>query len=160
MVCESLDCVSWNSTTLVFPSFHFIFFDKWIWFVRMAEAGIGGVLWKKMFLKISQNSQENTCVRVSFFNKVACPRLWHRSFPVNFMKFWGTSFYRTPPGDCFWNGSIFKSIVIFFLNDLTQSLLILPCYIIVEKRMNYYSDIDSKHRFIFKHWLEKTSYYP
>ena len=25
---------------------------------------------KKGFLKISQNSQENTCVRVSFFNKV------------------------------------------------------------------------------------------
>ena len=26
---------------------------------------------KKVFLEISQNSQENTCVRVSFFNKVA-----------------------------------------------------------------------------------------
>ena len=26
---------------------------------------------KKMFLKISQNSQENTCARISFFNKVA-----------------------------------------------------------------------------------------
>ena len=39
---------------------------------------------KKVFLEISQNSQENTCARV-FFNKVpGC-------------------FYRTPPGDCFWN---------------------------------------------------------
>ena len=35
------------------------------------EAAAGGVLYKKMFLKISQNSQENTCSRVSFFNKVA-----------------------------------------------------------------------------------------
>ena len=26
-----------------------------------AEAAIGGVLWKTVFLKISQNSQENTC---------------------------------------------------------------------------------------------------
>ena len=26
---------------------------------------------KKVFLEISQNSQENTCARVSFFNKVA-----------------------------------------------------------------------------------------
>ena len=26
---------------------------------------------KKVFLKISKNSQKNTCVRVSFFNKVA-----------------------------------------------------------------------------------------
>ena len=25
-----------------------------------------GVLWKKMFLKISKTSQENTCVEVSF----------------------------------------------------------------------------------------------
>ena len=30
-----------------------------------------GVPIKKLFLKISQNSQENTCVKASFFNKVA-----------------------------------------------------------------------------------------
>ena len=30
------------------------------------EAAIRGVLWKKVFLEISQNSQENTCARVSF----------------------------------------------------------------------------------------------
>ena len=29
-----------------------------------------GVLWKKVFLKISQNSQENTCARVSFLIKL------------------------------------------------------------------------------------------
>ena len=32
----------------------------------------GGVVWKKVILEISQNSQENTCARV-FFNKVAGP---------------------------------------------------------------------------------------
>ena len=31
-----------------------------------AEVAIGGVPWKKLFLKISQHSQENTCVGVSF----------------------------------------------------------------------------------------------
>ena len=50
---------------------------------------------KKVFLEISQNSQENTCARISFFNKVAGlssatllkKRLWHSCFPVNFLKF-------------------------------------------------------------------------
>ena len=54
-----------------------------------------------MFLKISQNSQENTCARDSFLNKVAGlawpaalwkKRLWHRCFPVNVAKFLRTSF--------------------------------------------------------------------
>ena len=31
----------------------------------------GDVCVKNMFLEISQNSQENTCTRISFFNKVA-----------------------------------------------------------------------------------------
>ena len=43
-----------------------------------------------VFLKISQNSQKNTCVRVSLFNKVA--GLWHRNFPVNFSEFLGGHF--------------------------------------------------------------------
>ena len=33
---------------------------------RKPEATTGGVLWKKLFLKILQYSQENTCVTVSF----------------------------------------------------------------------------------------------
>ena len=48
-------------------------------------------------MKISQNSQENTYVGVSFLIKLqgsgACnfikKRLWHRCFPVNFAKFLG-----------------------------------------------------------------------
>ena len=49
---------------------------------------------KKLFLEISQNSQKNTCARVSFLIKLQArpvtllkKRLWHRCFPVNFMKF-------------------------------------------------------------------------
>ena len=56
-----------------------------------------------MFLKISQNSQDNTCGRDSFLNKVAGlawpaallkKRLWHRCFPVNVAKFLRTSFLK------------------------------------------------------------------
>ena len=39
------------------------------------EAATTGVLWKKVFLEISQNSQEKTCARASFLNKVAGLRL-------------------------------------------------------------------------------------
>ena len=45
---------------------------------------------KMVFLEISQNSQENTCARVSFLKKI----LWHRCFPVNFSKFIRTPFLR------------------------------------------------------------------
>ena len=55
---------------------------------------------KKVFSIISQNSQENTCTRASFLNKVAGFRpvtllkkiLWHRCFPEKFVKFLRTSF--------------------------------------------------------------------
>ena len=57
-----------------------------------AEAGTRGVILKKVFLEISQNSQENTCARVSFLKK----RPWRRFFPVNFAKFLRALFYRTP----------------------------------------------------------------
>ena len=74
------------------------------------EAATRGVLWKKVFLEISQNSQENTCARVSFLIKHLClgpatllkKRLWHRCFFVNFVKFLRIAFYRTPLDDCFY----------------------------------------------------------
>ena len=53
---------------------------------------------KIVFLEISQNSQENTCFRVSFSIKLQAAtllkkRLWHRYFPVNFAKFLRTLFF-------------------------------------------------------------------
>ena len=47
--------------------------------------------------------------QILFFNKVTGLRpatlfkniLWHRYFPVNFVKFLRIPFYRTPPDDCF-----------------------------------------------------------
>ena len=54
-----------------------------------SKAAIGGVLWKKLFLKILQIPQESTCVGVSFYNVAslqACnfikKSLQHWSFPV------------------------------------------------------------------------------
>ena len=40
-------------------------------YYQLTEAATRGVLCKRVFLKVSQNSQENTCARVSFFNKAA-----------------------------------------------------------------------------------------
>ena len=57
---------------------------------------------KKVFLKTSQISQENTCTRVSFLIKLQADTwLWHGCFSVNFAKFEKTPFfYRTPLGNC------------------------------------------------------------
>ena len=53
---------------------------------------------KQVFLEISQNSQENICTRASFLIKLqVCnfirKRLWHRCFPVNFVRFLRTPFF-------------------------------------------------------------------
>ena len=66
----------------------------------VAKAATGSVLSKKMFLKISQNSQENTYVRVSFLTKSTLLKniLWQRCFPVNFGKFLKTPFLQNSSG--------------------------------------------------------------
>ena len=51
-----------------------------------------------MFLEISQNSQENTCARVSILIKILIKRLWRRCFPVKFAKFLRTSFLQNTSG--------------------------------------------------------------
>ena len=56
---------------------------------------------KKMFVEILKNSQENTCVRVFFLNKVA--GLKHGYFPVNFGKFLRTSFLQNTSGELLLN---------------------------------------------------------
>ena len=65
--------------------------------LQAAEAATGGSLQEKVFLEISQNSQENTCARVSILIKLQPAtllkyRLWHRCFPVDFGKFLRTPF--------------------------------------------------------------------
>ena len=41
-----------------------------ITYYSFSEASTGSVLWEKVLLEISQNSQENTCARVSFIIKL------------------------------------------------------------------------------------------
>ena len=53
------------------------------WDVNTSEAATRGVLYKKVFLEISQKSQKNT---------------WHRCFPVNFAKFPRTTFLQNTSG--------------------------------------------------------------
>ena len=53
---------------------------------------------KKGVLKISQNSQENTCARPATLSK---KRLWHKCFPVNFAKFQRTIFLLNTSGRLF-----------------------------------------------------------
>ena len=52
---------------------------------------------KKVFLEISQNSQENACARDSFLIKLQANfiknEFWHSCFPVNFSKFLRTPFF-------------------------------------------------------------------
>ena len=52
------------------------------------------VFCKRMFSEILQNSQENTCARDSFLKN----SLWHRCFPVNFMKFLRAPFWQNSSG--------------------------------------------------------------
>ena len=69
---------------------------------RLSEAVVWRCSVKKVFLAISQNSQENACARVSFIMKsqalglrpatLLIKRLWHRWFPVNFAIFLRTPF--------------------------------------------------------------------
>ena len=68
------------------------------------------VFCKRVFSKPSQNVQDNTCVGVSFFNKVAGlkpetllrKRFRHRCFPVNFAKILRTLFLQNTSSGCFW----------------------------------------------------------
>ena len=64
----------------------------------IAEAVFRRCSVKKVFLKISQNSQENTCTRVSFLQSLACNfSRWHRCFPVySANTFLRTLFFRAP----------------------------------------------------------------
>ena len=65
------------------------------------------VYFKKLFLKISQNSQENTRAKTSVLIKLLAEtinlrKLWCRCFHVNLDKFIRTAIFRTPPNDYFY----------------------------------------------------------
>ena len=66
-------------------------------FTKSSEAVARRCSLKEVLLEISQNSQENSCTKVSFLIKLQAStllkiRLWHRCFPVNFAKFLRAAF--------------------------------------------------------------------
>ena len=65
--------------------------------VTISEAATSCSIKQKVFLQISNISQENTCARVSFLmltliSTLLKKRLWYRCFSVNFAKFLRTPF--------------------------------------------------------------------
>ena len=68
------------------------------------DAATGGVLCKKIFSEISQNSQENTCLSKTH-TALLKKRLWHRYFPVSFTKFLRTPFLQNTSGRLFLENS-------------------------------------------------------
>ena len=88
-------------------------------YILATEAVVRRCSVNEVLLEISQNSQENTCVR-DFFNKVAGltpatllkKRLWYRCFPVNFAKF-----LRTPSVAA----SVASYILHFYLKTIYNS---------------------------------------
>ena len=86
-----------------------------------SEAATGGILWKKVFLKIWPYSQETICARFSFLIKFAALRpaillkktLWHSCFIVNFGKFLRKFFFRTHSGDFFCTDHLWATTFVF-----------------------------------------------
>ena len=83
---------------------------------RFSEAVIPRCSVKKMFLKIWQNSQENTCARVVRVPQPPTPlrkRLRNRYFAINFVKFLRMPFFKNTFGSHFWIFSFypFKSLL-------------------------------------------------
>ena len=92
------------------------------------KAATRGLLWKKVFLEIPQNSQENTCARVSRRPATKLKkRNWrHRYFPVDFAKFLRTPFLQNTSGllprEVFFKKAVLKYFAIFTGKHLYWSL--------------------------------------
>ena len=85
----------------MFKPGYFCFLHQSLFIKQYPEAATGSVLYKKVFLKISQNSKETPVPKprcliklkakkpATFFKK----RLWHRCFQVHFAKFLTSVFF-------------------------------------------------------------------
>ena len=109
-----------------------------------------------MFLKFSQNSQENTCARVSFLTellasicKFITKETLARVFSGEFCEIFKKTFLRIPSGDCFWNsllghalGEFCEKIKFYFSRTLsviysTKRILVSP-YLYLENLLRHY----------------------
>ena len=93
----------------------------------------------KVFLEISQNSQENTCARDSFLIKLqAAPAtllkksLWHRCFRVNFAKFLRTPFLQNTSGRLLLKQTHLLKVFLFSFN---QVKMFIKVKVFIEERV-------------------------
>ena len=107
-----------------------------------SEAATGGVLWIKVFLEISQNSQENTCV--SFLIKLLRKRLWHRRFSVNFAKFLRTRFLQNTSGRLFLYSFIHISWTVWYEKLKQTRLMMLSVDSILYKKYHWWLLLQQK----------------
>ena len=102
---------------------------------------------KKVFLEILQNSQQNSCVSL-FFNQVSGirpgtllkKRLWHRCFPVNFVKFLRIPFLQNTSGRLLLAtvGGILVKWIGIVNNHFIKSVLVEKTYSTFQKTNNIY----------------------
>ena len=82
--------------------------------LRYPEAVVRKCSVKRVFLNISQNSEENNCVGVSFSKNcrpiIAEKRLPHMCFPIKFMKFLRLSFLKNISGRLILGMMFFQAI--------------------------------------------------
>ena len=122
------------------------------------EAATRGVPLKKLFLEIPQNSQENTRARVSFLIKLQSTllkkRLWHRWFPVNFVKFRRTPFLQNTSGRPLLHLTCFAKVSLFLLKSSNIKVTITFRFII-EKLTHIKWDfiLPSSLRLLLKVWI-------
>ena len=79
--------------------FLFIYLIKYLDDKSITEAATTGVLWKKVFLKILQNSQEKTCVMCYFTKKETLAQV----LSCEFREIFKNNFFQDTSGVCFWH---------------------------------------------------------
>ena len=122
--------------------------------LKYSEATTRGVLLKKVFLVISQNSQENTCVRVSFLIKL-------QAAPATFLwilrNFKNTVFYRTPlvaaSDKCLEEFDLtFTFSKIVLLKETIKLLQHMQLISLENKSLNFNHDIFPRFIYLFLFW--------
>ena len=99
---------------------------RYIFFLKSTEAVAQRCSVKKLFIEISQNSYQNTCVRVSFFVKLQASicnfikkETLAQVFPCEFCKiFKNTLSYRTPPVAASVEIYVWKFLMIYFYQNM------------------------------------------
>ena len=95
-------------------------FFPWSCSRQKTEAATRSVLWKKVFLEISQNSQENTCARVSFLIKL---QLWGLSRDVpKQLCFWWKRIYRNSHRSCSVKKRVLQNTAKFIEKHVLESI--------------------------------------